>query len=93
MGLVVNESDIGGDTFDVARWLLRRVKGGLGIVATVAANAMFAAITGSSHCFCGRVLESRGAAYDQTRLYAEFLRSGRLRGVPCLACFSHLACC
>ncbi|MDG2034132.1 MAG: TRAP transporter large permease subunit [Rhodospirillales bacterium] len=47
MGLVVNESDIGGDTFDVARWLLRRVKGGLG-VATVAANAIFAAITGSS---------------------------------------------
>ena len=47
MGLVVNESDIGGDTFDVARWLLRRVKGGLG-VATVTANAIFAAITGSS---------------------------------------------
>ena len=46
MGLVVNESDIGG-TFDVARWLLRRVKGGLG-VATVTANAIFAAITGSS---------------------------------------------
>ncbi len=47
MGLVVNESDIGGDTFDVARWLLRKVKGGLG-VATVFANAIFAAITGSS---------------------------------------------
>jgi tripartite ATP-independent transporter DctM subunit len=31
----------------VARWLLRRVRGGLGI-ATVAANAMFAAVTGSS---------------------------------------------
>jgi C4-dicarboxylate transporter, DctM subunit len=47
MGLVVNESDIGSDTFDVARWALRRVKGGLG-VATVVANAIFAAITGSS---------------------------------------------
>ena len=47
MGLVVNESDVGGDTFDVARWALRKVKGGLG-VAPVAANAVFAAITGSS---------------------------------------------
>ncbi len=47
MGLVVNESDVGGDTFDVARWALRKVKGGLG-VATVLANAIFAAITGSS---------------------------------------------
>lgn len=47
MGLVVNESDIGSDTFDVARWALRKVKGGLG-VATVVANAIFAAITGSS---------------------------------------------
>ena len=47
MGLVVNESDIGRDTFNVARWILRKVKGGLG-VATVVANAIFAAITGSS---------------------------------------------
>ncbi len=47
MGLLINESDIGKDTFDVARWLLRPIKGGLG-VATVFANALFAAITGSS---------------------------------------------
>jgi tripartite ATP-independent transporter DctM subunit len=47
MGLLVNESDIGKDTFNVARWGMRRIKGGLGI-ATVAANAVFAAITGSS---------------------------------------------
>ncbi len=47
MGLLVSVSDIGKDTFTVARWLLRRVRGGLGI-ATVAANAMFAAVTGSS---------------------------------------------
>ncbi|MDE0539357.1 MAG: TRAP transporter large permease subunit [Rhodospirillales bacterium] len=47
MGLVISESDIGKDTFDVARWLLRKIKGGLG-VATVFANAIFAAITGSS---------------------------------------------
>lgn len=47
MGLLVSESDIGKDTFAVARWGLRKVKGGLG-VATVVANAIFAAITGSS---------------------------------------------
>ena len=47
MGLVVSVADIGKDTFDVAEELFRRVKGGLGI-ATVAANAVFAAITGIS---------------------------------------------
>jgi len=47
MGLLVNESDIGKDTFNVARWGLKSIKGGLG-VATVMANAIFAAITGSS---------------------------------------------
>ncbi|NJN39874.1 MAG: TRAP transporter large permease subunit [Gammaproteobacteria bacterium] len=47
MGLLVSVSDVGRDTFDIARWMLRRVKGGLG-VATVAANAVFASITGSS---------------------------------------------
>ena len=47
MGLLVSVSDVGKDTFTVARGLLRNVKGGLG-VATVAANAVFAAVTGSS---------------------------------------------
>ncbi len=47
MGLLISVSDVGKDTFAVARWLLRRVRGGLG-VATVAANALFAAVTGSS---------------------------------------------
>jgi len=47
MGLLVSASDVGKDTFTVARSLLRRVRGGLGI-ATVAANAVFAAVTGSS---------------------------------------------
>jgi C4-dicarboxylate transporter DctM subunit len=47
MGLLISISDVGRDTFAVARWLLRRVRGGLG-VATVAANAVFAALTGSS---------------------------------------------
>lgn len=47
MGLVLDRADVGRDAFQVAAVALRRVKGGLG-VATVAANAIFAAITGSS---------------------------------------------
>lgn len=47
MGLIVGQSGIGRDTFDVFEWLLRRFRGGLGI-ATVFANMVFAAITGVS---------------------------------------------
>ncbi|MGL4241579.1 MAG: TRAP transporter large permease subunit, partial [Beijerinckiaceae bacterium] len=47
MGLLVSISDVGKDTFEVAQHLLRRLRGGLGI-ATVAANAVFAAVTGIS---------------------------------------------
>ena len=47
MGLVVSRADIGRDTFDVANRAFRRLRGGLGM-ATVGANAVFAAITGIS---------------------------------------------
>ena len=47
MGLLLERAGVGRDAFQVAVVLLRHVKGGLGI-ATVAANAIFAAITGSS---------------------------------------------
>jgi len=47
MGLVVSRADIGRDTFDVANRAFHRLKGGLGM-ATVGANAIFAAITGIS---------------------------------------------
>ncbi len=47
MGLVVSRADIGRDTFDVANRAFQRLKGGLGM-ATVGANAVFAAITGIS---------------------------------------------
>lgn len=47
MGLLVSISNVGKDTFDVAETLLRRIRGGLG-VATVAANTVFAAVTGVS---------------------------------------------
>lgn len=47
LGMLVSVSGVGRDTFDVAESLMRRVRGGLG-VATVKANAVFAAVTGVS---------------------------------------------
>ena len=47
MGLLLERAGVGRDAFQVAVVLLRHVQGGLGI-ATVAANTVFAAITGSS---------------------------------------------
>ncbi|MCB1492233.1 MAG: TRAP transporter large permease subunit [Rhodobiaceae bacterium] len=47
MGLVLDRADVGRDAFRVAVFLLSGVRGGLAN-ATVAANAVFAAITGSS---------------------------------------------
>ena len=47
MGMLISVSGIGKDTFDVANRIFRNIRGGLGI-ATVAANAVFAAVTGIS---------------------------------------------
>lgn len=47
MGLLVSHAEMGRDIYQVANQLLHRIRGGLG-VATVAANAVFAAITGVS---------------------------------------------
>jgi C4-dicarboxylate transporter DctM subunit len=47
MGLLVAAAGIGRDTFNLASWMLARVQGGLGM-ATVTANAIFAACTGTS---------------------------------------------
>jgi tripartite ATP-independent transporter DctM subunit len=47
MGLIVSKAGIGKDVYEVANFLFFRVRGGLGI-ATVAANAIFASVTGSS---------------------------------------------
>lgn len=47
MGFIVAESGMGRDAFDVANAMFRRIKGGLG-VGTIAANTIFAAITGIS---------------------------------------------
>ncbi|MGE0226110.1 MAG: TRAP transporter large permease [Rhodospirillaceae bacterium] len=47
MGLLVSVAEIGRDTYEVANHLFRKVRGGLGS-ATVVANAVFAAVTGTS---------------------------------------------
>lgn len=47
MGIVASEIGLGADVYRIANQIFRRVRGGLGI-ATVAANAIFASITGSS---------------------------------------------
>ena len=47
MGLLVSKAGIGRDVYDVANDAFRRIRGGLGM-ATVAANALFASVTGSS---------------------------------------------
>lgn len=47
MGLVVSKAGLGSDVYEVMSSGFRRVKGGIGM-ATVGANAVFAAVTGSS---------------------------------------------
>jgi len=64
MGLLVTVSGVGRDTFDVFQRLLRRVTAGLG-VATVFANAVFAAITGIS--IASATVFSRVAVPEMTR--------------------------
>ena len=50
MGLIVSKTGLGKDVYEVANFAFYRIRGGLGI-ATVAANAIFASITGSSKKF------------------------------------------
>ena len=64
MGLLVTVSRVGKDTFDVFQKLLGRVMAGLGI-ATVFANAVFAAITGIS--IASATVFSRVAVPEMTR--------------------------
>lgn len=47
MGLVVSKAGLGKDVYDVMNQVFRRIRGGIGM-ATVGANAVFAAVTGSS---------------------------------------------
>lgn len=47
MGLIVSKAGLGSDIYEVMSSGFRRIKGGIGM-ATVGANAVFAAVTGSS---------------------------------------------
>lgn len=47
MGLVVSKARLGSDIYDVISYGFRKISGGIGM-ATVGANAVFAAVTGSS---------------------------------------------
>jgi C4-dicarboxylate transporter DctM subunit len=72
MGLLVDVADVGRDAYKVAAWLLRRVRGGLG-VATVAANAVFAAVTGisiASAAVFSRVAVPQMTAHGYTARFA-----------------------
>ncbi|HEY9022003.1 MAG TPA: TRAP transporter large permease subunit [Paracoccaceae bacterium] len=64
MGLLVSVSNVGRDTFEVAEELLRRMLCGLG-VATVAANTVFAAVTGVS--IASAAVFTRVAVPEMTR--------------------------
>jgi tripartite ATP-independent transporter DctM subunit len=64
MGLLVTQSGVGKDTFDVFERLMGRLKAGLGI-ATVFANAVFAAITGVS--IASATVFARVAVPEMTR--------------------------
>jgi tripartite ATP-independent transporter DctM subunit len=74
-GFLVAVADVGKDAFEVANQLCRRLRGGLG-VATVAANAVFAAITGIS--IASAAVFTR-VAVPQMRRYG--YRSGFATGV------------
>ncbi|MEN8243725.1 MAG: TRAP transporter large permease [Thermodesulfobacteriota bacterium] len=65
MGMFISVSGIGKDTFDVANRLFGRLRGGLGI-ATVAANAVFAAVTGIS--IASAAVFTKVAVPEMTRL-------------------------
>jgi C4-dicarboxylate transporter DctM subunit len=78
MGLLVSISNVGKDTFDVAETLLRRVRGGLG-VATVAANTIFAAVTGVS--IASAAVFTRVAVPEMTRHgYSASFAAGTVAG-------------
>lgn len=78
MGLVVSRAGIGRDTFDVAGRGLRRVMGGLGM-ATVGANAIFAAITGIS--IASAAVFTKVAVPEMTRLgYSPRFATGIVAG-------------
>ncbi|TMV91883.1 TRAP transporter large permease [Thioclava sp. BHET1] len=78
MGAFVGEADLGRDAFRVANSMIGRFRGGLG-VATVIANAIFAAITGIS--IASAAIFSRVAVPEMRRFgYNKRFASGVVAG-------------
>ena len=77
MGLVVSKAGLGADIYKVMNSGFRRVKGGIGM-ATVGANAVFAAVTGSSIAIGLGLCQGLGAADAALRLQPALC--GRRRG-------------
>ena len=78
MGLLISVSEVGKDTFSVASQVFRRLRGGVGM-ATVAANAVFAAVTGTS--IASAAVFSRIAVPEMMRLgYAPRFSVGVVAG-------------
>ena len=81
MGIVASEIGLGADVYKVADQIFRRIRGGLGM-ATVAANALFASITGSSIASASVFTPHRRARDAALRLHAAVFgrRGGRQLG-------------
>ncbi|MDP3342217.1 TRAP transporter large permease [Frigidibacter sp.] len=78
MGILVGHADLGRDAFRVAHAAVGRIRGGLGI-ATVLANAVFAAITGIS--IASAAIFSRVAVPEMRRFgYSKQFATGVVAG-------------
>src|SRR3546814_10410173 len=78
MGLLVGAADLARDTYQVANAGFRKLRGGLG-VATVVANAIFAAITGisiASAAVFSRVAVPEMLSYGYNRRFAVGVLAG-----------------
>jgi C4-dicarboxylate transporter, DctM subunit len=90
MGMLVSAADLGRDSYIVANQLLKRLPGGLG-VATVAANTVFAAITGVT--IASAAVFSRIAVPEMLKFGYQKRFAAWSRAVPCWACSSRRRSC
>jgi len=84
MGIVASEIGLGADVYKVADQIFHRVRGGLGM-ATVAANALFASITGSSIASASVFTASRCPRCGASAIRGSF-RSAWWPAARCSAC-------
>ena len=85
MGIVASEIGLGADVYRIADRVFHRIRGGLGM-ATVAANALFASITGSSIASASVFTRIAVPEMLGLRLYPVRSRSAWWPGARCWAC-------